>query len=98
MIGKKIAGNWEIGKLKPVCDMNSTNVEKKPSYSTNYYTIDYHKIPKLLNDSTVSKFLVRKWIEVNDLLNGPYIANKNIKFKTPICDYTCVIIVMHILL
>ena len=24
-----MAGNWEIGKLKPVCDMNSTNVKKK---------------------------------------------------------------------
>ena len=30
--------------------------------------MEQHKIPKLLNDSTVLKFVTMKWIEVNDLL------------------------------
>ena len=38
---------------------------------------------KLLNDSTVSKYLTRKWIELNDLSNGQYSVNKNLRFKTP---------------
>ena len=40
------------------------------------------KISKLLNDSTVSKFVTIKWIEVNDLSSGQYSVNKNIRFKT----------------
>ena len=32
--------------------------------------MEQHEISKLLNDSTVSKFVTRKWIEVNDLLGG----------------------------
>ena len=31
-----------------------------------------YKISKLLNDSTVSKFEAKKWIEVNDLSSGQY--------------------------
>ena len=31
-----------------------------------------HKISKVLNDSAVSKFVTRKWIEVNDLSSGQY--------------------------
>ena len=27
----------------------------------------HYKISKLLNNSTVSKFVTRKWVEVNDL-------------------------------
>ena len=42
---------------------------------------------KILNDSTVSKFLTKKWIEVNDLSSGQYSVNKNIRFKTSI--YCC---------
>ena len=42
-----------------------------------------HKIFKLLNDSTVSTFAARIWIKVNDLLNGQYSVNKNIRLKTP---------------
>ena len=41
-----------------------------------------HKISKLLNDSTVSKFVTIKWIEANDLSSGQYSVNKNIRFKT----------------
>ena len=44
--------------------------------------MEYHKLSKLLNDSTVSKFVTRKWIEGNDLSSGQYSANKNIRFKT----------------
>ena len=29
--------------------------------------MEHYKICKLLNDSTVSKFVTRKWVEVNDL-------------------------------
>ena len=29
--------------------------------------MEHYKISKLLNDSTVSKFMTKKWIEVNNL-------------------------------
>ena len=50
------------------------------------------KISKLLNDSIVSKFVTKKWIEVNDLSSGQYSDNKNKRFKTSmlrsnLCDY-----------
>ena len=32
--------------------------------------MEHHKTSKLLNDSIVSKFVTRKWIEVNDLSGG----------------------------
>ena len=38
---------------------------------------------KLLNDSTISKFVTRKLIEVNGLSGSQCSVNKNIKFKTP---------------
>ena len=41
--------------------------------------MELYKISKLLNDSTVLKFVSRKWIEVNDLSNGQYLVNKNYK-------------------
>ena len=31
--------------------------------------MEHYKISKLSNDSTVSKFLTKKWVEVNDLSN-----------------------------
>ena len=43
--------------------------------------MEHYKISKLLNDSTVSKF-VKKWIEINDLSSGQYSVNKYIRFKT----------------
>ena len=48
-----------------------------------YYKLEHQKIYKLLNDSTVSKFVTRKFIEVNELPGGQYSVNKNISFKTP---------------
>ena len=41
-----------------------------------------YKISKLLNDFTVSKFVTKKWIKLNDLLSNQYSINKNIRFKT----------------
>ena len=54
--------------------------------------MEHYKISNLLNVSTVSKFVTRKWIEVNDLSSGQYSVNKNIMFKTSmlrsdLCDY-----------
>ena len=50
-------------------------------------------ITKLLNSSTVSQFVTRKWNEVNDLSSDQYFANKNITLKTlmlrsDLCDYS----------
>ena len=42
--------------------------------------MELYKISKLLNDSTVSKVVTKKWIEVNDLSSGQYSANKKNKF------------------
>ena len=46
--------------------------------------MEHYKIYKLLNDSTVSKFMTKKWIEVNDLSRGQSSVNKSIRFKTSI--------------
>ena len=42
----------------------------------------HYKTSKLLTNSTVSKFVTRKWVEVNDLSSGQYSASKSIRFKT----------------
>ena len=47
---------------------------------------------KQLSNSTVSKFVTKKWIEVNDLSSGQYSFNKTIRLKTSmlrsnLCDY-----------
>ena len=47
----------------------------------------------------MSKFVTGKWIKVNDLSDGQYSVNKNIKFKTPmvrsnLCDYKDAFIVV----
>ena len=60
-----------------------------------------HKISKLLNDSTVSKFVTRKWIEVKGLLGGQYSVDKNIRFKTPLlrsdlCGYSDTYIIVKV--
>ena len=38
--------------------------------------MEHYKISKLSNDSTVSKFVTRKWIKVNDLSSGQYSVKK----------------------
>ena len=45
-----------------------------------YYKMEHCKISKLLKDSTVSKFVTKKY-EVNDSSGGQY-TNKNIRFIT----------------
>ena len=37
-----------------------------------------YKVSKFLNDSTVSTFSTKNWIEVNDLSSGQYSIKKNI--------------------
>ena len=41
-------------------------------------------LSKLSNDSTVSKFVTKKWVKVNNLSSGQYSVNKNIRFKTSV--------------
>ena len=60
--------------------------------------MEHCKKSKLLNDSTVSKFVTKKLIEGNDLSCGQYSVNKNIRFKTSMVRSIYVTIVMHILL
>ena len=43
--------------------------------------MEHYKISKLLKVSTVSKFVAKKWIEINDLSSGQYSVNKNLRFK-----------------
>ena len=61
--------------------------------------MEHCKISRLLNDSTLSKFVTTKQIKVNDLSNGKYSVCKNLRFKTPIltsnlCNYSDVYIVV----
>ena len=82
MIGNKIAE--ENVKVKPVPDENLGNkgkIEQK-RYTKRIKTStknEHQKISKLLNDLTASNFKTKKWIEVNDLSNGQYYVNMNIK-------------------
>ena len=61
--------------------------------------MEHYKISKLLNDSTVSKFVIKNWVQVNDLSSGQYPVNKNTRSKTSIlrsdlCDYSDAYIVV----
>ena len=44
--------------------------------------MEHYKISKPLNDSVVSKFVTKKWFEVNDLSSGQYSDSKIIRLKT----------------
>ena len=60
--------------------------------------MEHYKISKLLDYSTVSKFVTKKCVEVNDLSSGQY-SVKNIRFKTSmlrsdLCDYSDAYIVV----
>ena len=46
--------------------------------------MEHQQISRLSNDSTITKFVTRKWIEVNDLSGVQYSANKNRSLKTPV--------------
>ena len=63
--------------------------------------MEHCKIPKLLNDLTVTKFLTRKWIKENDLSNRQYSVNKNVRSEAPmltpgLCYYSDAYIVVEI--
>ena len=62
--------------------------------------MEHYKISELLNDSTVSEFVTKKWVKVNDSSSGQYSINKNIGFKTSmlrsdLCDYSDAYIVVR---
>ena len=84
----------KIVKTKPVEEI-IIPPEKKRSIKlikTSIIKMEHYKKSKLLNALTVSKFVTKKWIEVNNLSSGQYSTNKNIRFKTSIlrsdlCDY-----------
>ena len=44
--------------------------------------MEHYKLSKLLNDSTVPKFVIKKQIKVNDFSSGQYSVKKNVRFKT----------------
>ena len=41
-----------------------------------YYNMHHYKKSKLLKDSNVLKFVIRKWIEVNYFSGSQYSVNK----------------------
>ena len=45
--------------------------------------MEHQKLSKLINDSTVSKFVTKKLIQVNNVPNGQYSANKKKRIRTP---------------
>ena len=55
--------------------------------------MEYYKISKLLNDSTVTKFATKKYS------SGQYFANKNVRLKasmlrSDLCDCALMLILM----
>lgn len=45
--------------------------------------MEHYRLYRILNVSTISRFVARKWIQVNDLLNRQY-SDDHVKSKTPI--------------
>ena len=92
----------KIVETKPVEEITIPPEKKRKCIKwikINITKIEHYEISKLLNDSTVSKFITKTWIEVNDLSSGQYSVNKNIRFKTPmlitdLCDYSDAYIVV----
>ena len=75
--------NWWKPKK---CWRNNYSAIKKRSnikrIKTSIIKMEHYKISKLLNDSTLSRFLTKKSIEINDLSSDQYSVSKNIEFKT----------------
>ena len=46
--------------------------------------MEHYQGSESLNDSAISNFVARKWIDVNNLSSSQYSGNKNIRLKTPI--------------
>ena len=64
-----------------------------------YFFPNNYKISKLSNNSTVPRFVTKKWVEVNDLSSGQYYVYKIITFRTSmlrsdLCDYSDAYIVV----
>ena len=92
--------NWQDFK-KYWRNSSSTGKERRniKRVKTSIIKMEQHKISKFLNDSTVSKFVTKEWIEVNDLSSDQYSVNKKIRFKTSMlrsdsCDYSDAYIVV----
>ena len=60
----------------------SKKEENLKQIKTSIIKMKHFKVSKLLNDSTLSKFVTRKSVVVTDLPSGQYSVNKNIRFKT----------------
>ena len=101
--------NDKIVKPKQVTDENPRNVEEitiPPEkrrnikrIKTSIIKMEHYQISKLLNDSTVLKFVTKQQIKVNDISSGQYSVNTNISFKTSmlrsdLCDYSDTYIVV----
>ena len=61
--------------------------------------MEHYKTSKLLNDSTLSKFVAKNWMEINDLSSGQYSVNKNIRsaismLRSDLCGYSNTYIVL----
>ena len=89
-LGNKIAdaitksNDDNIEKQEPIEEVIIPS-EKKGNikqFEKSILIMEHHKISKLLNDPTVSKFVTKKWIKVNDLSSRQYSVNKNVRFKT----------------
>ena len=61
--------------------VTKSNGNKIMKSDENPRNVEETVIPLELKDSTVSKFVTKKWIAVNDLSNGHYSVNKNISFN-----------------
>ena len=74
----KICNWWKSKK----CWRNNYSTRKKrrkiKRIKKSIIKMEHYKIFKLLNDSTVLKFVTKRWIEVNDSSSGLYSVNKNI--------------------
>ena len=72
--------------MKP--DVNPRNVEEiiippeKKRWSFKWFKtifimkMEHYKISKPLIESTISKFVTKNWVEMNDLSSGQYFVNK----------------------
>ena len=76
-LGNKIAG---AAAEKPICWRNNYKIRKKrrsvKRIKTSIMKIEHYEISKLLNDSSVSKLVRKKWMEAND-----YQAANNLSIK-----------------
>ena len=89
----------KIVKQEPVEGMIISPEKRDEILNKLRQEMEHYQISKLLNDSTVSTFVTKKWIEVNDLSSGQYSVNKNIRHKTSmlrsdLCDYSDAYIVV----